>query len=79
MANYAKPAYTRGRVDWAGRMLASKNLVTGPDWDTALAIISNWRSSHSYPLLVARMALESRARNVDSKRLVAFRTGVLRR
>jgi Uncharacterized protein conserved in bacteria len=39
----------------------------------ALGVINNWRSSHSYPLQVVKMALLHRAKRIDPKAIVAQR------
>ena len=47
--------------------------AASPEWDQALAIINNWRSSHGYPLYMMRKTLLRRARRVDKNALVAQR------
>jgi ppGpp synthetase/RelA/SpoT-type nucleotidyltranferase len=82
---WTKPEFNRGRVDAAGNLLVSgadNNWRLDPahggftftgEQDEALAIINNWRSSHSYPLQAIKMALLKRARRVDQDAIVAQR------
>lgn len=71
---WAKPQHTRGKVDAAGEFFAhSPGVVLKEEFDQALAIINNWRSSHSYPLLMLRITLASRAKRVSGAALVAQR------
>jgi (p)ppGpp synthase/HD superfamily hydrolase len=69
---WTKPQFSRGQVNKAG-----EHLVNEPLWawerDKALAVINNWRSSHSYPLQVLKMTLLQRARKVDRTAVVAQR------
>ena len=74
---WTKPKYSRSRVDKAGRLLASdadkSGSASAEEWNQALAVINNWRSSHGYPLYVIRKTLLNRARKIDGKALVAQR------
>lgn len=69
---WVKPLYNRGRVDTAGDTLISVN-APELEYIEALKRISNWRSSHSYPLQALKMTLLSRAKKVDETALVAQR------
>jgi hypothetical protein len=69
---WSVPQHGRGRVDWAGKMIASES--TGVmDEAIALSIVNNWRSSHSYPLQALKMTLRKRARKCDRKAIIAQR------
>lgn len=67
---WTKPQYSRGAVNAAGDSLAQL-LDNTPE--EQLAIINNWRASHSYPLQVLKMALLTRAKRIDQRALVAQR------
>jgi ppGpp synthetase/RelA/SpoT-type nucleotidyltranferase len=73
--SWAIPEYTRSEVDSAGEIIRRPSArLSEPDgWDNAVAIASNWRSSHSYPLQALKMTLRNRAKLVDPKALVAQR------
>ena len=44
--NWAVPQHTKGKVDWAGRILIDPDQDPwGEEWYEAIDIISNWRSS----------------------------------
>jgi hypothetical protein len=75
---WAKPQFSRSRVDQAGRILVG--LTPDDDdeeaWDRyfeALEVINNWRSSHSFPLNTLQVGLRRRAKNVAPQFLVAQR------
>ncbi len=68
MTEWTRPEYTPEEVDAAGDVLSStKNLIMAHEWENALAVTGNWRSSHAYPLLAFRMTLTGRAQRVDPK------------
>ncbi len=69
------PAYARGVVDRAGATLARESLqdIEADEWEDALAVINNWRSSHSRPLYTFRLGLRRNAEKVDPNALVAQR------
>jgi ppGpp synthetase/RelA/SpoT-type nucleotidyltranferase len=69
---WIKPLYNRGRVDAAGDILISPH-APELDYLEALKRISNWRSSHSYPLQALKMTLLGRAKKIDEAALVAQR------
>src|SRR5712692_9790878 len=69
---WTKPLFKKGEVDRAGQMLISGAAGT-EEWDPALAVINNWRSSHSYPLQVLKMNLLGRARRIDERAIIAQR------
>lgn len=69
---WTPPAYTRGQVDAAGRVLAGD-----PIWiaerERALEVMSNWRSAHAFPLNTFQVTLRRRAQAVDKDALVSQR------
>jgi ppGpp synthetase/RelA/SpoT-type nucleotidyltranferase len=70
---WTSPQYPKGRVNWAGDVLIGRINATATEQETALTIINNWRSSHSYPLQALKMTLRRRARQIDKKALVVQR------
>lgn len=70
--DWVSPQYSRSRVDWAGDILISNNPQLD-DFNEALTIINNWRSSHSRPLYTFRIGLRRHAERVDDTSLVAQR------
>lgn len=76
---YAKPEHTRGQVDRAGDTLRDAFFVHVPDEDRmvslreSFSIMSNWRSSHAFPLNTVTVSLKKHAKQVDSNALVAQR------
>lgn len=73
--DWVSPAYSRSKVDSAGRMLstAEPELIGEDVWNEALAIINNWRSSHSRPLYTLRFCLRRNAEKINKTVLVAQR------
>lgn len=79
------PRYTRGEVDRAGECLTVdgpviQTLEDVPAWRKwekqrrdALDVLSNWRSSHSFPLQTMKMTLLTRAKRRDPGALIAQR------
>jgi DNA-binding transcriptional MerR regulator len=70
---FAKPEYSRGQVDAAGRALADAWGSPSEVDDEALRIISNWRAAHAFPLQVIKMMLKQRAQRTDPRALVSQR------
>ena len=74
---WATPHYSRRQVDKAGGFLTTPaddpDVAWWDEWEHALAVINNWRSSHSYSLQAMKMTLLNRARNVHPDALVAQR------
>lgn len=73
-SKWPAPTFTRGEVDRAGRLLARNGvsadaLVIGH----ALDVISNWRSSHSFPLNTFQMTLRDRSSKICEHPIVAQR------
>ena len=73
-SKWPAPSFTRGEVDRAGRLLARNGvaadaLVIGH----ALDVISNWRSSHSFPLNTFQVTLRNRSSSICEHPIVAQR------
>ena len=69
---YEKPAYSLNKVDRAGTSLFNIN-ASDEELDRAVAILSNWRAAHSYPLNALNMTLKNRAHSVDQNASIAQR------
>lgn len=72
MADWVVPAYSRGRVNAAGRILVGPP-VPSDEMDKALKVINNWRSSHAFPLNTLQVGLKERAQRVDADAVIAQR------
>jgi ppGpp synthetase/RelA/SpoT-type nucleotidyltranferase len=70
---WAKPEYTKGDVDRAGKVLVQNDDPYSDEYMYALQKISNWRASHNYPLNTFKVTLRRYASRVDSNCLVAQR------
>lgn len=70
---WVKPQYPKGRIDWAGELLASDPVLYTPELELAEEIVNNWRAVHSYPLQAMKMTLKRRARHIDPSATVAQR------
>ena len=72
--DWVSPQYSRSRVDRAGSILASDLVdIDFDEYDDALTVINNWRSSHSRPLYTFRIGIRRHAERVDENALVAQR------
>lgn len=69
---WVAPQHSRTAVDKAGQILAAGDAPQDV-LEPALAIINNWRSSHSYPLNTFQVGLRYHARRLDPRALVAQR------
>lgn len=69
---WVEPEYTKNQVDRAAHLLVTGK-SSANDLADALAVINNWRSSHSFPLNTFQVGLRRRARQVDKDVLVAQR------
>jgi putative GTP pyrophosphokinase len=69
---WIKPEYPRKKIGRAGEVLIGKENQSFTI-DHALAIVSNWRSSHAYPLNSIQNSLRYRAKKIDEEYLVAQR------
>src|SRR5438876_431967 len=63
---WAKPQNTRATVDKAGEVFAASatDALLSGEWEAAVDVINNWRSSHSYPLQALKMTLLGRAKRI---------------
>ncbi len=66
------PAFTKKQVDLAGATLID-SATPEDQLNNALAIINNWRSSHSFPLNTLQTNLRRNAKMMDQKCLIAQR------
>ena len=66
------PEHTRQEVNEAGRTYVG-GTASPEDRELALAVIDNWRSSHSYPLNTFQMSLRRQAAEIDAEPTVAQR------
>ncbi len=69
---WTKPEYGRSQVDKAGHILTDPQ-STEEQTDNALNILSNWRSSHSYPMNTFQVRLRRESKKIDSSALVVQR------
>jgi hypothetical protein len=69
---WAKPEYSKGQVDRAGKALV-ENDVDSIVFGNTLPIINNWRASHNYPLNTFKVTLRRYASRIDNTCLVAQR------
>jgi hypothetical protein len=67
------PTFTRAEVNKAGRVLVQATSAPAADYEQALTVINNWRSSHSFPLNTIQVGLRNYAFQVDPDSLVAQR------
>ena len=69
---WAVPQYSRGAIDRAGRTLTDPS-SSEEQLNAALAVVNNWRSSHSFPLNTMQVGLRKKSLQVDPDALVAQR------
>lgn len=70
---WVAPKYSKGQVDRAGDLIASRNFDDFDALFESLDILNNWRSAHSFPLNTFQMWLRRRAYGLSSHALVAQR------
>lgn len=70
--SWVKPEYSRKSVDRAGITYIDV-AASAEDREMALAVINNWRSSHSYPLNAVQVPLRKKVAQIDSDPTVAQR------
>ena len=81
---WAARVYGKGRIDRAGRKLASEEVPAADgefvDYvdrliqrEEDVRIVDNWRACHAYPLQVVKMTLLNRAKKIDPDALIAQR------
>ena len=77
---WATPTFHRREIDGAGDLLASGRFDDAPETDAyhALEVISNWRSSHNFPLNTFQVTLRRKARDIDPQAIVVQRIKRLR-
>jgi hypothetical protein len=68
---YPKPEYSRMDVNKAGEILINANSDQEYDW--ALAVINNWRTSHNFPLNTFQRRLRDVAKKINPESLIAQR------
>jgi hypothetical protein len=69
---WAIPEYSRSDVDEAGDIFID-DAAPQEDWDNALTVVDNWRSSHAFPLNTFQVGLRLKAKQIDSTSLIAQR------
>lgn len=69
---WATPEYTSSEVDEAGRILIRRRPPHQQE-EWALGVISNWRSSHSFPLNTFQVGLRKKVREIAAEGIVAQR------
>jgi hypothetical protein len=67
------PEHSRGRVDAAGAVIVNTDEPPPEVLNHAIDVVTNWRSSHAYPLQTLKMTLLHRAKSQDKEALVAQR------
>lgn len=70
---WTKPAYSKGQVDKAGKILTSRAPVSLQEESNALGIVNNWRAAHNFPLNTFQVTLRRKAADIDPTRLIAQR------
>ena len=68
----AKPNYTKGEIDRAGRA-ACANEPNSAAYESAVKVVNEWRVSHHYPMHTFNMTLRSNAFAIDKRAVVARR------
>lgn len=71
--NWSSPLYSRADVNRAGKNLMNTMTAGIESDDHTLAVVDNWRSSHSYPLHVLMMNLRGKVKAIDQEALIAQR------
>lgn len=69
---YVVPAYTRGDVIRAGKMLASETSGQA-DLAWATEVLTNWRAAHGYPLNTFQATLREKLKTMDRNAVVGQR------
>ena len=78
MAEFTKRGYGKGEIDRAGQTLVEwwntpgSTLFQEP-FTKAFMVAENWRTSHSFPLIVFQRILRNRAKQIDPNVIVAKR------
>ena len=69
---WVTPQYSKKKVMKAGSMLFNDD-ATDEEFEDALFVLNNWRSSHSYPVNTFQASLRSKLKSLGIKGLVAQR------
>jgi len=69
---YDRPQFTFNQLDKACDRLFAED-CTAEEWSDAIDMLSNWRSSHRYPMNALNMTLRNRAKSIDQDAIVAQR------
>ena len=72
-SKWVSPAFSRGEVDRAGKVLAESDGSGALLSDPVAEVFNNWRSSHSFPLNTLQMSLRNKAMAVYPTPIVAQR------
>jgi ppGpp synthetase/RelA/SpoT-type nucleotidyltranferase len=70
---WAKPEYSREKVNAAGNVLMGRPTRIQMEFEEALTIINNWRASHNFPLNTFQTRLRKLSRDIDPDSIVAQR------
>jgi hypothetical protein len=78
MAVWVKPEYSREEINRAGKKLlefrdGGDEEMSWHEFNHALGVMNNWRSSHGYPLFCLRVNLARVAKKIDPNALIAQR------
>ncbi len=72
---WAAPEYSRDQVNAAAKLVRTTDIrvILSDEWDIAFSIMSNWRTSHLFPLNTFKINLRKKALAVDEEAFVAQR------
>jgi hypothetical protein len=70
--DWTKLKYSKNQINKAGETLVAQN-ITSEQQGNAMDILSNWRSSHSFPLHVFTVRLSRLAKQIDQDALIVRR------
>jgi ppGpp synthetase/RelA/SpoT-type nucleotidyltranferase len=70
-ARWTSPDYRKSQVDKAGKVLTQAS--TPSQLEQALTVMSNWRSSHSYPMHIFKIRLGRASKKIDKEAVVVQR------
>lgn len=69
---YDRPQFTFNQLDKACTRLFEDD-CDGEEWTKAIDMLSNWRSSHRYPMNALAMTLRNRVKSIDQDAIIAQR------
>lgn len=72
--DWTEPQYSSKEIDFAGRVLVVNSPLGGAEREHALAVISNFRRSHGYPLNTFQVGLRDKGKHIQTTPLVTQRT-----